>query len=130
MLKKTPMQELIQIPNSRFLWWICKEFKVLPTESRFDSLTEEQLDWMYYNYQQDIKDNKRSSGNYSDDEDVEYYQDPDFDNYLEEYENSDDFNSHPSPSYTSSEEGEKDLSENLYKEDDVDINNPDLWEEV
>lgn len=46
-------------PVSRNLWYIAKEFKVLPTDERFQDLTDEQYGWIMKNMQIDADIERR-----------------------------------------------------------------------
>jgi hypothetical protein len=49
-LKQTPIKEIAKSPKARFEWWVQTKFNVLPTDSRYIDLTEEQLDLMWEHY--------------------------------------------------------------------------------
>lgn len=74
-----------------------RTFQILPTDPRFQELTEEQLDLMYQHYLIDSKPSKRRNAGYDPDYDkeeskLERYEDPDFDaawDATDEEDNSD-----------------------------------------
>lgn len=68
------LKEIAKTPESRFDWWIQKEFGVLPSDPRFTSLTKEQKSLMLWHFQMDknpqafIKDGKARDDDYEEEE--------------------------------------------------------------
>jgi hypothetical protein len=83
------MEEIAKTNIARFEWWIQKSFHVLPTDERFLSLTEQQMDLLYEHFKIDHpelrEDDKARDSEYDEAQDGmqmeqhEHYEDPDFD---------------------------------------------------
>ena len=93
--------------EARFQWWVQKTFNVLPTDSRFTDLTEEQLDLMFQHYLLDAKPVKtKKSAEDPDYEEPEHYDDPDFEAEWKKAEDEDQ-DSHLLSEKRFSEEGQE-----------------------
>ncbi|YP_010843766.1 tail protein [Listeria phage WIL-1] len=60
------------------MWGIMKEFNVLPTDERFRALTEEQINFIYYNKERDYKEAERASRGVSMESEFEDYNSDDW----------------------------------------------------
>lgn len=130
------IKDIASSDECKFQWYIQKYFRVLPTDPRFLSLTEEQLDLLYENFMEDQnkskqRQNKKSSvvdREFDNPEDMskkgttEYY-DPEFEelwNEIEE-EHNEIMNNSTAPTPTEDLQGYTPT---------VDFNNENEWEEV
>lgn len=65
------MEQIAKTPYMRNLWYIMKEFAVLPTDPSFRSLSDDQLELMLLSVEQDNKEIERARKGFSVDDD--YY---------------------------------------------------------
>lgn len=65
------MSEIAKSSTARFDWWVQTKFGVLPTDSRFLDLTEEQKDLMYEHFIIDNPTTKEQPDNSQDRDDYE-----------------------------------------------------------
>jgi hypothetical protein len=76
------MKAIAETNQARFEWWVQTEFKVLPTDPKYQALTQMQLDLMYEHYLLDnppVEEETKPANDptYKEDE-PEQYDDPDF----------------------------------------------------
>lgn len=145
------MKEIAKTPQARFEWYIQNKFSVLPTDSRWTDLTQEQLDLMMEHF---LLDNPPKVSAYTDADydkeedkvegydgqkakeegrlpiqDHESYNDPDFD---AEWNTQDEVSNSDIVGEKSSEDNFEILGET--PDDDIkkgiDLNKADEWEEV
>jgi len=90
------LKHISKKPLGKNLWYIMKEFNVLPTDERFQNLTNEQLGFIMYNMEDDANKIKRArkgyssgSGSHYEDNDDSWYTDKDFEVLREGHDEED-----------------------------------------